>query len=88
MDGGAEQEALCEANISERSPCPGFLTAFETEGEFVITASFEMEDPNDPACVFADSTSMTVTGDEGHVEGQEVTLELDTTLQLCSATTG
>jgi hypothetical protein len=83
IDGGATQQAECEG---EPGDCTDFWTAFETEGEFVVTATFNREDPNDAACWFTDTAvaTVTVTGNECHVDTQEVTLELDATQQVCA----
>lgn len=87
VDGGADQRAEC---IGDGTDCTEFWTAFETEGVFVVTASFEREDPDDPACFFSDSasTTVTVTGDECHVETQDVLIELDATQLVCASTAG
>ena len=69
LDGGAEQEALCDGGAGQRGDCSSWVTNYEQAGRYVITATS------------ADSTrrahqEVTVTRDTCHVNSTSVTLTL------------
>lgn len=69
LDGGAEQEALCDGGSGQKGDCSSWVTAYEQAGDYLITATS------------AEGTrtarrQVTVTRDLCHVKGESVTLTL------------
>ena len=75
VDGGDRQTANCLNDVC--------FAGYEVAGDFVITASYDWSSA-DGCCWISDSASasVTVVANECHVEGQSVTIELDT-IEVC-----
>ncbi|MCY1083578.1 Ig-like domain-containing protein [Archangium lansingense] len=69
LDGGAEQQALCNGSEQAQGNCDTWVTGYEQPGDYVITAT--SADGQRTA-----RQSVSVTEDECHVQTQTVTLKL------------
>ncbi len=82
VDGGDALDADCVGD-----PCTEYVAGWEVSGEITVTATYYREHEKDPLCSYEDSASETVTvemtADGCHVQPQTMTLQLDTTQELC-----
>ena len=69
LDGGPEQQALCNGSEQTQGNCDSWVTGYEQPGDYVITAT--SADGQRTA-----RQSVSVTEDECHVQSQTVTLTL------------
>ena len=69
LDGGPQQQALCNGSEQTQGNCDNWVTGYEQPGDYVITAT--SADGQRTA-----RRSVSVTEDECHVQSQTVTLTL------------